>query len=27
MVLLELLSPAHSGKWILGAGPTFIFPI
>jgi hypothetical protein len=26
MVLLELLSPAHSGHWLLGAGPTFIFP-
>ena len=26
MILLELLSPADSGKWILGAGPTFIFP-
>jgi hypothetical protein len=26
MILLELLSPAHSGHWILGAGPTFIFP-
>ena len=26
MILLELLSPAESGKWILGAGPTFIFP-
>jgi hypothetical protein len=26
IVLLELLSPADSGKWILGAGPTFIFP-
>jgi len=25
-ILLGLLSPAHSGKWILGAGPTFIFP-
>jgi hypothetical protein len=23
---LELLSPANSGHWILGAGPTFIFP-
>lgn len=23
---LELLSPAHSGHWLLGAGPTFIFP-
>ena len=26
MILLELLSPANSGNWILGAGPTFIFP-
>ena len=26
IILLELLSPADSGKWILGAGPTFIFP-
>jgi len=26
MVLLELLSPAHAGPWLLGAGPTFIFP-
>jgi hypothetical protein len=26
IVLLELFSPADSGKWILGAGPTFIFP-
>ena len=26
MALLELLSPAHSGHWILGTGPTFIFP-
>ena len=26
MILLELLSPANSGKWILGVGPTFIFP-
>jgi hypothetical protein len=26
MILLELFSPADSGKWILGAGPTFIFP-
>ena len=26
MILLELLSPADSGRWILGAGPTFIFP-
>jgi hypothetical protein len=26
LTLLELLSPAHSGHWVLGAGPTFIFP-
>ena len=26
LTLLELLSPAHSGNWILGAGPTAIFP-
>jgi hypothetical protein len=26
LALLELLSPAHSGKWVLGAGPTAIFP-
>jgi hypothetical protein len=26
LALLELLSPAHSGNWILGAGPTAIFP-
>ena len=26
ITLVELLSPAHSGNWILGAGPTFIFP-
>jgi hypothetical protein len=26
LTLLELLSPAHSGNWVLGAGPTFIFP-
>lgn len=26
LILLELLSPAHSGHWLLGAGPTFIFP-
>jgi hypothetical protein len=25
-ILLELLSPANTGPWILGAGPTFIFP-
>lgn len=23
---LELFSPANSGEWLLGAGPTFIFP-
>jgi len=23
---LELFSPAHSGHWLLGIGPTFIFP-
>lgn len=23
---LELFSPAHSGHWLLGLGPTFIFP-
>jgi len=23
---LELVSPAHSGHWLLGVGPTFIFP-
>ena len=23
---LELFSPAHSGHWLLGVGPTFIFP-
>lgn len=23
---LELVSPAHSGAWLLGLGPTFIFP-
>jgi hypothetical protein len=26
ITLLELISPAHAGNWILGAGPTFIFP-
>jgi hypothetical protein len=26
MILLELLSPANSGPWLIGAGPTFIFP-
>ncbi len=25
-ILLELLSPANLGPWLLGAGPTFIFP-
>jgi len=25
-VQLELVSPAHSGPWLLGLGPTFIFP-
>jgi hypothetical protein len=25
-ILLTMLSPANSGRWILGAGPTFIFP-
>jgi hypothetical protein len=25
LALVELLSPAHSGNWILGAGPTAIF--
>jgi hypothetical protein len=25
-ILLELLSPAHSGPWLIGFGPTFIFP-
>jgi hypothetical protein len=23
---LELISPAHTGHWLLGLGPTFIFP-
>jgi hypothetical protein len=23
---LEMISPAHSGHWLLGLGPTFIFP-
>jgi hypothetical protein len=23
---LELFSPAHTGEWLLGVGPTFIFP-
>jgi hypothetical protein len=26
LALLELVSPAHSGNWVLGAGPTAIFP-
>src|SRR3954447_404058 len=26
MVLAEILSPANSGPWLLGAGPSFIFP-
>ena len=26
LALVELLSPAHSGNWLLGLGPTFIFP-
>jgi hypothetical protein len=26
LALLELLSPANSGNWVLGAGPTAIFP-
>src|SRR5262249_35174105 len=26
IILLELLSPAHNGNWILGAGPTFNLP-
>jgi len=26
LALVELLSPAHSGNWLLGVGPTFIFP-
>ena len=26
MILLEMLSPSHTGNWLLGAGPTFIFP-
>jgi hypothetical protein len=25
-VQLELVSPVHSGNWLLGVGPTFIFP-
>jgi hypothetical protein len=26
LTLLELVSPAHSGNWVLGAGPTLILP-
>src|SRR5215468_8578835 len=26
LALVELLSPANSGNWVLGAGPTAIFP-
>jgi hypothetical protein len=26
LILLENLSPVHSGHWLVGAGPTFIFP-
>ncbi len=26
MILAEILSPANSGPWLLGAGPSFIFP-
>lgn len=26
LILLENLSPLHSGHWLVGAGPTFIFP-
>ena len=26
LIDLEMLSPAHSGPWLLGLGPTFIFP-
>jgi hypothetical protein len=26
LALVELLSPAHSGNWLLGVGPTAIFP-
>jgi hypothetical protein len=26
LILLENLSPAHSGHWLVGAGPTFILP-
>jgi hypothetical protein len=26
LIDLELLSPAHSGPWLIGFGPTFIFP-
>ena len=25
-ILLEMFSPANTGPWLLGAGPTFIFP-
>jgi hypothetical protein len=26
MILAEILSPANSGPWLLGAGPSFVFP-
>jgi hypothetical protein len=26
MILLEMLSPANTGPWLLGLGPTFVFP-
>jgi hypothetical protein len=26
LILLELLSPANTGPWLLGLGPTFVFP-
>lgn len=26
MALVPFLSPAHSGNWLIGVGPTFIFP-
>jgi hypothetical protein len=26
ITLSEIFSPAHAGNWLLGAGPTFIFP-
>ena len=26
LTLVEMLSPANAGNWLLGAGPTFIFP-